>query len=623
MFSFRSIFPYFLFLLAVVAVSVMTACNNDIQNTDDRSIGQKGIYFSVAINVPETTDSIIENNSLQKADVRRRIAPTGGKTGDGAENGQTSENTISDISVFFYRSSSLNQAIANDELISSSVYFESSDILAGNVTKTQKVDIPKGVYHVLVVVNAGDITPLFNTSSKVKDVCDFIQKSAWIETGGYFSNFVMSTSKDKSINLSGITTAASPATIQVDIERVAARVDVIPSNSSGLLKNNYLVKNSSGITTGRVVIRKIKLINRLTAGSYLCKRVVGNMSGATPVYLGDEDPSTGGAQTNYVLDPWSIVKTKLNLSGLQFNVLSGGTGVDLASSLFSDYFNSSYSFNVQDVVKSANLTVGGEDFYILGYTLENTTDKSYQLNGYSTGTMFETTYIPYKITSYDAVSRTNVVLDNLDEISFLAYDNGNIICNSLESVEFAFLKNSQPPSDFFVQTFTTANTWQQVSDFSNRIKDDDLLGFKAFLFNKMTGKSMSDHLTESLSWNIFVLSTYGYSISAGVISANQNGKNTRAILSNLGISYYNNGLCYYPYWIRHSNDGTVESSIMEFGIVRNNIYKLKVVSFSGLGKTLPFEPGKDDPGRQNDNSYINISLNVRPWRLISHPDIVL
>jgi hypothetical protein len=620
----RYILKPIIFLWAFIALFATTACKNDIESIDDGSTNKQiGVFVSLVIDVPVTTDSELGTSDIPENSVRKRASPTGGESGDSKENGQTNENTISDISVFFYQSDNLNQAITNNVLISGSAFFESSEILPGNVTKTQKVNISKGIYHVLVVANAGDLTSLISPTTKVKDICDYLQKTAWVENGGAYSMFVMSSAKDISIDLSGITTEASPASIRVDVERAAARVDVIPNNSTGLDINNYWVKDYSGNTIGKVVINRIKLINRLTSGFYLVKRVAANMTVATPSYLGDEDPTTGGVQTNYVIDPWSSLKTKDNLTGLHFNMLNGGAGSDIASSLYADYFGSGFSLSNQDAVKSADLSDGVDNFYILGYSLENTTEKNYQLNGYSTGAMFETTYIPLKITSYNSASRANAEISNSSVITFFSYDNGNIICNSLEAVEFTSLKSTQPANDFFAQTFSTTNTWQDVLDYSNRIKDNDILGFKDYLSNKLTGKSMTANLTEIISWNNFVLATFGYSISGGVITTDQNSKDTRSLLSEYGINNYKSGLCYYPYWIRHSNNGTIDGGIMEFGIVRNNIYKLKVNSFSGLGKSAPYNPDTDNPGTQNDNSFINISINVRPWNLISHSDIVL
>ena len=57
-----------------------------------------------------------------------------------------------------------------------------------------------------------------------------------------------------------------------------------------------------------------------------------------------------------------------------------------------------------------------------------------------------------------------------------------------------------------------------------------------------------------------------------------------------GILKYEDGICYYTYWIRHADDGDpTKISPMEYAIVRNNIYQLDVRSISGIGSVTPIE----------------------------------
>ncbi len=584
----------------------MLACKNDVfSNGDGHTEDEAGTYISVALNVPITT----------------RVNPTGGEEGDMQEDGQINENTISNIMLFFYQSDNINQAIRDNTIVLGSAYFGSSDILSENITRPRKVELPKGVYHVIVVANAGNLTSTFGSGIKVKDVCDYLQKTAWLENAGDYSQFVMASAKDASVNLTASATEMNPAQIYVDVERLAARVDFIPNTGVGAIDlNNYLVKDRNNNTIAKVIINKIKLINQLTAGSYLLKRVAASAS-VVPEYLGDEELDAGGVQSNYVIDPWSLLKTKDNLTGQHFSSINGGAGSDIVSSLYSNYY-SNFILSDVDAIKTTNLTKDGVNYYILGYTLENTTNKDYQFNGYSTGVMFEATYIPYKVTEYNVKSRANIAINNSNVITFFAY-NDDVICNSLEAVEFASLKNTQPADDFFAKVFTTENTWQEVQEYVNRIKDTDLLGFKSYLLAKMEGQSMTANLTENVSWKSFILAAYGYSINGGMVSINQDDKNTRLLLIEQGIKCYQDGLCYYPYWIRHSNNNATDAGIMEFGIVRNNIYKLKVNSFSGLGKPLPYIPTTDKPDTLDEESFVQIFVTVKPWKVIVHPEIVL
>lgn len=75
---------------------------------------------------------------------------------------------------------------------------------------------------------------------------------------------------------------------------------------------------------------------------------------------------------------------------------------------------------------------------------------------------------------------------------------------------------------------------------------------------------------------------------------------------------------YYPYWNRH-NDNMNNSVMghMEFQVVRNNIYKLRVTDISALGH--PTKPGDDpdpfdpeDPDEKED-VYFTVDVAIVPW----------
>lgn len=69
--------------------------------------------------------------------------------------------------------------------------------------------------------------------------------------------------------------------------------------------------------------------------------------------------------------------------------------------------------------------------------------------------------------------------------------------------------------------------------------------------------------------------------------------------------------CYYNYWIRHlDNNKSNVMGVMEFAIVRNNLYKILVTNVSGLGyEEIPTDPDTPDEGE----TYLKVVLNVKPW----------
>ena len=87
--------------------------------------------------------------------------------------------------------------------------------------------------------------------------------------------------------------------------------------------------------------------------------------------------------------------------------------------------------------------------------------------------------------------------------------------------------------------------------------------------------------------------------------------------------YYN----YYYYWNRHNDNGDpYKMGIMEFAVVRNNVYKLAVDKISRFGHPTPPDPSNPDPDPEPDpdpvdpkdpdeseNYYFNVTVKVLPW----------
>lgn len=63
-------------------------------------------------------------------------------------------------------------------------------------------------------------------------------------------------------------------------------------------------------------------------------------------------------------------------------------------------------------------------------------------------------------------------------------------------------------------------------------------------------------------------------------------------LSQYGITKYQDGICYYTYWIKHAEDeDDTTVSPMEYAIVRNNIYQVNVTGINDIGTVTPTDYG--------------------------------
>ena len=71
----------------------------------------------------------------------------------------------------------------------------------------------------------------------------------------------------------------------------------------------------------------------------------------------------------------------------------------------------------------------------------------------------------------------------------------------------------------------------------------------------------------------------------------------------------------YYYWIRHNHAHTYNTNEitdpMEFGVVRNNVYKLQVIKFSGV--PIPFNPETPDEEGTPDPEPLEVNVRINPW----------
>ncbi len=76
---------------------------------------------------------------------------------------------------------------------------------------------------------------------------------------------------------------------------------------------------------------------------------------------------------------------------------------------------------------------------------------------------------------------------------------------------------------------------------------------------------------------------------------------------------------YYYYWNRHNDNSDNAMGVMEFGVVRNNVYKLSVTEISKFGHPTPGgdTPDPDEPTPDEDDEtttyYFKLTVEILPW----------
>lgn len=519
-----------------------------------------------------------------------RSNPTGGEIGDGLEKGQDYENDITSAVAFFYQTSEGNGVNSGgNTTIEAVVEFNTinkidetqSGVDRIYATGAKQIDLENGKYNVLVVANPGNDKWWTGKTLTLADVRDHIQTAAWTASESGYSNFVMTSAADATLTLNS-NPESNPATAEVNVERMAARLDYKAEASYTCTDPAY--------TDATVEITGAALVNNLTAGSYLLKRVADDVNGTNLSYLGDETPDAG-VQTNYVLDPWTAGKTSANNS---FTI--GGEANKTAKDLYGEWFgNISQDPNhwAAYVQPGTEMTVGTEKWQRIGYTLENTTAAEEAGKRYSTGVVFKAKFYPKGVANYQ------------NGATFFAL--GNRLFASMEDM-MTYVYGA----DFsqFDDKINACTDWTAVKNFAASLLDNDPSGYKSFLQGQDEAQDLAQ-VKESLKWKAYMLNKCGYSASLnnGVYSVtlDQNeDTSTREALQPYGTRTYEDATCYYTWWVRHSNDNDdTKKGIMEYAIVRNNIYKLTVNSIYSLGGPVP---GEDE--------NIILDVYVNDWLLL-------
>lgn len=536
--------------------------------------------------------------------------PTGGEHGDGDEPGQTYENDVNSVVAFLFKHS--DKGIEADGKTDVH-HVEFTDFKYAEPNTNSITTMPEAVkdielntdYDVIIMANPGD-DDWWRSASNLHQVRDHIQKNAWKEDGqGGYSDFLMSSAKatTQPIHITNTSTYTSPVTASVDIERMAARVDY---NAEG----EYTC-NGTDYPGAKVTIEGAAIINRFTAGSYLLKRVADavNVDPENPEeveYLGDETSVAGGKATNYVLDPWTAQKTEANLTGEPFLVDGKTVGADslYAEGTYYPERNTDPAWWADKIqpcptVTDVNETYGVKTWQRVGYTLENTTSDAETTKAYNTGVAFKAKFEPQGVAGYKPGN------------TFFTYN--GVIYPMLTDM-MGQLNGQEDFSTYVGDSIAALTSWDDLKDFAASITNDPT-GYSTYLEEYAdTHSAEAFNTSDELKWEYYLSYELGvFEDSRNGPQINKNNINTRDKLYTLSdekIFTYYEGRCYYIWWLRHSNnDDDKTNGLMEYAIVRNNIYKINVTDIYTLGSDIP------------ESEEIEANVYVNKWRMLKDEEL--
>lgn len=698
-------------LWALAFVCVAVSCSDELENgpnnNNENEEQGEGVY--VTVNVSSAFNPVTKANDS-------------GMGEDGANDLEDSEleSQVNDVNIFLIPcgESYTTEMTRNDLTI---VNGEKDMEIASGYTKdlqpatgaiehhdavaTVKLSVPEleAWYHVVTVANAGKDLG-FETLGALRD---YLQKAVWSGDNefGKANNFIMTTHQMWQSGVGGsdlyVTAANSdpnhPAETTAYVERLAARIDM--QLKANLVQTEGMSLTGNSNTTDKVKITGYQVINQLIGGTYLLKRVTGNVTEVngnindiqtphTLPYLSDEVWSSADGY-NYVLDPWTKNKTftasddasfptAIN-NGDSYYVLEGSNYVEKAADevsinlndvegLYKNHFHSGMNtsdfmaFNKVVDDEGNNLVSTAESVFTpILYTQENTMTANQQKNGFSTGVIFEAEYAPEKVSQYndtngevetpkygDLSSKAFVVAD-FARTGTSSTEGGSTITPSrvlsadLRTIAALGLKERSDVT--IVKAIFSNGSWDEKTQSNVQQVVSDMSGgplvvaFKKYLQGKLDGikdevGSRFADVKTSLTWDKFVEASHTPANGIAYVPSMEElatGIELReALAKDYNIAYYAagdfGGKSYYKYWIKHdplADNGKM--GVMEFAIVRNNVYQLQVNGIKDLGDPLPFTPGKDDPNNPDKETeiYILINLYVKNWVVRSNSGIIL
>ena len=368
-------------LLALMLVMSFASCASD--TTSDLPLPSKDMkaYLQVKVTVEGSGDTRAS---------RATKGPQGGEDGDGREQGINHENDVNSLTVLLYRSDKedIAEADAKIDYVYTFTGLKSSSSTSGVTYTTGPREIDPVIvgksYHVLVIANAGDMTSkcIGENISVIRDM-QMDKVCTRNEDIANFTDFVMSSKKDAKIDFSGKSgsgtgTESDPYMVDVNIERLAARIDIIPTAAFDGTSQGYYYNVMDGTNViGGFKLESVTPTKVMTKGEYLIKRVSSDKDVSSVTYFGEEKmDATTKASTNYVVCPWTKDRTGLTLAEAE-----GPTSF----------------YNVKKTTSTGTIA---DASYILDYVMENTTTDNAET--YSTGLIFKGKY--YESSEWDATN---------------------------------------------------------------------------------------------------------------------------------------------------------------------------------------------------------------------------
>lgn len=660
-------------LWALAFACAAVSCSDDVEDGLKNNEGNELNGPTAKINVAISTETV--TRAATKA-----TYPTPGEDGEGADESEVGiedEYKVNDVTLILYKQAdgeSTWDIKSGCKLVAAGWtdqigVMENSDVTTGNPNHTfpngkmttVEVAVKDGTtslvgetantYGVIAVTNLGEtdgkaLATKIAATDGYATVGD-LDKQLF---DNYKNGHVMSTHDiEGSAGESQVTFAPNSEAIpsvSVYVERLSAKIRL----SKNADKENFTYTVTStmveeetdaeGDIEDEIQLTDVAIVNQLSSGSFLLKRVSADVADgttelptstgadATDVIIGDEKVSASAA-INYVIDPWTRSKVLPIPSTLpSYSVATPSVSLayinQFTESTFGELWKG-YSDNNHTVTLDPSKLDAQSDLFLC-YTQENTTGIAASVNGYTTGALFKATYTPARWMalqengSVSAVERSESAAKTfftyITQGKEYIFENYNAILAYI--IAKAGMKDDDNASITYYSFTKTGgaldtNFGDNIAKLRNYADEDPFGYIKAMVaeYDKTQAEP-----TETADYKAIDEYLTNYKPAEGDATTAFNQR----------VKVYTSGVCYYPYWIKHAdngvNQGTGSVGVMEFGIVRNNIYDMDVTGISGLGYS---EVDVTDPENPDEDTSLKIQVNlyVKNWVVRSNSGIIL
>lgn len=466
---------------------------------------------------------------------------------------------------------------------------------------------------IAVVGNVGNITGDVKTLGELRDYVatrSFIHNGASRfvyadckgsdnkvkEAGGEYSNFAMGLFEEPR----WLTTSAvegselEPHVVSVTLERLAARIDFniskFPSQRSqeedAFAPIPYEVKgkvDNVETTLAKNWITHCRIVNSMQLPSYSIRRTADDPN-TTPnqypaTFLGTEKAVNNISQ-NYILTPYTR-----NITSASTNTLFGNTALNTskerefssAERVVSRKAFAPFAGGYVGTASALAFDTTSPNYFIVGYTNENTLRPEDMTRDYTTGLLYRSIYEPATVYRLEGEG-----------------EDAHLVKDCVESLTTDVLSDGSCPaggtkSEHYGKTF-----WMM-----ERLVPTPTEADRVYFIADAEGDQEGDAAANGA----------GNTTVAGKTKIQKAAELYMTEHAETGWTQpleYVGGVAYNYYWIRHSNSqGTGHSfSPMEYSIVRNNIYSVNITSFSGPGAPST-DPAMDNPDRIQPITYVH------------------